>query len=97
MNSFLLSKWSLYIEQNQSATIQYANETIRNASKLSKLRSAVLTPSAQQASFSPMAVVKIISLTVANSQSTGKGCGLSVAHSVKIETVKIFLKGLEAF
>ena len=39
------------VEKNQPATIQNANESIRDALKLSKSRSAGLNPSVQQASF----------------------------------------------
>ena len=40
------------VEKKQAVTIQNANEPVRNASKLSELRSAVPNLSVQQASFS---------------------------------------------
>ena len=48
-------------EKKQPVTVQNDNEPVRDAPKLSKSRSAVLNPSAQQASFSPPAAVIILS------------------------------------
>ena len=44
------------VEKNQPASIQNANEPVRDALELSKSRSAVLNPYVQQASFSPTMV-----------------------------------------
>ena len=41
------------VEKDQPATIQNANEPVRDVPKLSEWRSAVLNPFVQQASFSP--------------------------------------------
>ena len=49
------------VEKNEPATIQNGHELVRDALKLLKSRSAVLNPSVQQASFSPMAAVLILS------------------------------------
>ena len=49
------------VEKNQPATIRNANEPVRYALNLSKSRSAVLNPSVQQASFSPMPAFPILS------------------------------------
>ena len=43
------------VEKNQPATIQNANEAVRDVPKLSEWRSAVLNPFVQQGSFSPTA------------------------------------------
>ena len=51
----------LTVEKNQSATVQNADEPIRDAPELSKPKSAVLNPSVQQGSFLPTVVVLILS------------------------------------